>query len=215
MNVSSQVPTDLTSNPNISTDMKLEWFHEELFGSPTAKIAQITLYFINHIISPILFAGIIAYEKYGGDPQKRNIISRLQSIGIANIIITIEIHGMARLWREIFGLIDFDVMIWVECFYCMCGCNAIFFFAEMSVLQTLYIVVWKRVKAINDDFFALFLVITTNVISFWVVLVDHTPHRMIVPNLMMHTANLEEPLDAVRYLIFSLSHVWFNRATYA
>ena len=210
MNVSSQVPTGLTSNPNISMNMKLESLHEELFGSPTAKIAQITLYIINHIISPILFAGIIAYEKYGGDPQKRNIISRLQSIGIANIIINIEIHGMVRLWREIFGLIDFDVMIWVECFFCVSVCNAVFFFSEMSVLQTLYIVVWKRVKAINDEFCAHFIIITTNVLSFWVVLVDHTPHRMIVPNLKMHTSNLEETLEEIRYVHLYVTHLWFN-----
>ena len=205
MNDSLQLTISLTVNLNSSTNAELERFHEELFGSPTAKLAQIILLVINHIIAPILLAGIIAYEKYGGDPQKRNTINRLQSNGIANIITLIEIQGMVRIGREIFGLIDFDVMIWVECFYCMCGCNAIFFFAEMSVLQTLYIVVWKRVKAINDEFCALFLTITTNVISFWVVLVDHTPHRMIIPNLMIHTANLEEPLEEIRYLIFYLS----------
>ena len=202
MNFSSESPIGLTTSINNSTNAKLERFHEELFGYPTARFSQILLLIVNHIIGPILLSGIIAYEKYGGDPQKRNIINRLQSMSIASLIITTEIFGIVKILREIFGLIDFNAMIWIECLFCMFFCNALLFFAEMSVLHLLYIVVWKRVKAINDELWACFLAITTNLVSIWVVLVDHISRKMFVGVLMVHTSNSNESFDEIRYELF-------------
>ena len=202
MNFSSESPIGLTMSINNSTNAKLERLYEELFGYPTARFAQILLIIVNHIIGPILLSGIIAYEKYGGDPQKRNIINRLQSMSIASLIITTEIFGIVKILREIFGLIDFNAMIWIECLFCMFFCNALLFFAEMSVLHLLYIVVWKRVNAINDEFWACFLATSTHLVSFWVVLVDHISRKMFVGVLMVHTSNSNESFDEIRYEIF-------------
>ena len=199
MNFSSESPIGLTMSINNSTNAKLERLYEELFGYPTARFAQILLIIVNHIIGPILLSGIIAYEKYGGDPQKRNIINRLQSMGIASLIIRTEIHGIVIILRETFGLIDLSIIIWIECLFCMFVCNAILFFAEMSVIHLLYIVVWKRVKSIDDEFWACFLISTTSMVSFWVALVDHIPQRMLVFNFLIHTADSKESFEQIRY----------------
>ena len=199
MNISLEEASGLTKSLNISFNTELERFHEELYGGPTASLSYMLLLVANHIIGPILLGGIIAYQRYGGDPQKRNIINRLQSFGLTNLIMCTTIQGIERMAREIFGLIDFDVMIWVECLLCIFLCNAILFFSEMSVLQFLYIVVWKRVKALNDEFWACFVIGTTNAVSIWVVLVDHTPHRMILMNFMLHTANSNQSFEELRY----------------
>ena len=202
MNISSNAPSHLSRSLNFSTNAKLEIYHEELFGGPVSSIVYIVLMVVNHIIGPFLLAGIIAYERYGGDPQKRNIINRLQSFGLANLIMTTTIHGIVRILREIFGLIGLDVMICIECLFCLFACNALLFFAEMSVLQLLYIVVWKRLKAINDEFWACFLATSTHLVSFWVVLVDHISRKMFVGVLMVHTSNSNESFDEIRYEIF-------------
>ena len=202
MNISSNAPSHLSRSLNFSTNAKLEIYHEELFGGPVSSIVYIVLMVVNHIIGPFLLAGIIAYERYGGDPQKRNIINRLQSFGLANLIMTTTIHGIVRIIREIFGLIGLDVMICIECLFCLFACNALLFFAEMSVLQLLYIVVWKRLKAINDEFWACFLATTTHLVSFWVVLVDHISRKMFVGVLMVHTSNSNESFDEIRYVLF-------------
>ena len=199
MNISSNAPSHLSRSLNFSTNAKLEIYHEELFGGPASSIVYIVLMVVNHIIGPFLLAGIIAYERYGGDPQKRNIINRLQSFGLANLIMTTTIHGIVRIIREIFGLIGLDVMICIECLFCLFACNALLFFAEMSVLQLLYIVVWKRFKPLNDEFLAWFLMNTTSIVSFWVVLVDHIPQRMIITILMVHTADLQKTFEEIRY----------------
>ena len=199
MNLSIEIAIALTRSMNLSTNTKLEIYYEELFGNPTAKFAQIVFLTLTYLIGPILLSGIIAYEKYGGDPQKRNIINRLQTLGVASIIMGSVIHGIVIILRELFGLIDFDVMIWIECLFCMFCCNALLFFAEMSVFHLLYIVVWKRVKVINDEFWACFLSTSTSLISFWVVLVDHIPQRMFIPILMVLTANSKESFEEIRY----------------
>ena len=198
MNLSLEAQIGLTTSINISTNAELERFYEELFSDPTSKLSQIILLIVTHIIGPIFLSGIIAYEKYGGDPQKRNIINRLQSMGIASLIIATEIHGIVIILRETFGLIDLSIMIWIECLFCMFICNAILCFAEMSVLHLLYTVVWKRVKDINDEFWACFLISTTTVVSSWVALVDHIPKRMLFFHLMIHTANSKESFEEIR-----------------
>ena len=202
MNLSIEIAIALTTSMNLSTNTKLEIYYDKLFGNPTAKFAQIVFLTLTYLIGPILLSGIIAYEKYGGDPQKRNIINRLQSLGAASIIMGSIIHGTVFILRELFGLIDFDVMIWIECLFCMFCCNALLFFAEMSVFHLLYIVVWKRVKVINDEFWACFWSTSTSLISFWVVLVDHIPHRMFIPSLMLLTANAKESFEEIRYWYF-------------
>ena len=199
MNLSLEAPIGLTTSINISTNAELERFYEELFSDPTSKLSQIILLIVTHIIGPIFLLGIIAYEKYGGDPQKRNIINRLQSMGIASLIIATEIHGIVIILRETFGLIDLSIIIWIECLFCMFICNALIFFAEMSVIHLLYIVVWKRVKSIDDEFWACFLISTTTVVSFWVTIVDHIPQRMLVFNFSIHTADSKESFEQIRY----------------
>ena len=131
--------------------------------------------------------------------KKRNVINRLQSLGLVNLIMSSTILGFVRVVREIVGLIDFNFMFWTECLFCMCVCNTILFFTEMSVFQFLYIVVWKRVKGLNDEFWAAFLIGTTYAVSFWVVLIDHISQRMITTNLLVHTANLKESIEEIRY----------------
>ena len=199
MNISLDAPKYLTKSLNSSTNAKLETYNEELFGGPAASFVYTVLMVLNHIIGPFLLGGIIAYERYDGDPQKRNIINRIQSFGLANIIMSTTIHGLVRVAIEIFGLIYLDVMIWMECLFCIFACNAVLFFVEMSVLQLLYIVVWKRVKTLKDEFWARFLIGTATTVSSWVVLVDHIPARMIITNLMVHTANLQKSFEEIRY----------------
>ena len=66
----------------VSTNTELERLYDYMYGSMTCKISYILLLLLTYILGPLLLLGVIAYEKRGGDPQKRNIINRLQSIGI-------------------------------------------------------------------------------------------------------------------------------------
>ena len=183
---------------NVSTNMQLERLHDSLYGSVPCKIMYILLLVLTHILGPIALVGIIAYEKRSGDPQKRNIINRLQTFGITNQIIFSTILGLVRVWRESFGLIDLNIMIWIECFSYIAALNFLLLFNEMTVIQVMYIVVWKRVKEINDEFWAFFLSLTTTCFSCWITTVEHISNRIYIFPLKLHTANLSEPFDEFR-----------------
>ena len=183
---------------NVSTNMQLEWLHDSLYGSVPCKIIYIFLLVLTHILGPLALVGIIAYEKRSGDPQKRNIINRLQTFGITNQIIFSTILGLVRVWRELFGLIDLHSMIWIECFSYIAALNFLLFFNEMTVIQVMYIVIWKRVKEINDEFWAVFLGITTTCFSCWITTAEHISNKLYLFPLKLHTANLSEPFDEFR-----------------
>ena len=192
MNISLEENFGQLTILSVSSNTRLERRHEYLYGSPSAKIAQAVYMFINQVVGTILLVGIIAYEKRGGDPQKRNIINRLQSILFENMIFVKLVVGFQKLSREIFGLIDFSVMIWFECLLSIGVYNTVLFFIEIVVIQFMYIVVWKRMKQINDEFWSFYLNITTSCLSFWLVLFDHLPPRLYSYMAKMNTANLEE-----------------------
>ena len=191
MNISLEANLGQLTILSISANTKLERRHEYLYGSPSAKIARFFLMFINQVVGTFLLASIIAYEKRGGDPQKRNIINRLQSILFENMIFVKSVVGLVTLSREIFGLIDFSVMFWFECFLSIGIYNIMLFFIEIAVIQFMYIVVWKRMKQINDEFWSFYLNVTTSSLSFWLVLFDHSPPRLYSYIAKMNTKNLE------------------------
>ena len=183
---------------SVSTNTELERLFAYMYGSMICKTSYILLLLLTHILGPLFLLGIIAFEKRGGDPQKRNIINRLQSIGISShIIFTITI-GLIRSWRGIFGLIDFDVMIWIECLAYTALSNCILIFDEMAIIQFMYIIVWKRVKGIDDEFWALFLSLATASVSFWMSIVEHLPDKLYIIPMKLNTANLNETLDDIR-----------------
>ena len=147
---------------NNSTEFELDNIHDYLYGSIWTKIFLYWLaVFITHVIGPILLSGMIIFETCGGDPQKRNVINRLLSLCWANQIMFCLLLGGCRVWRGIFGLIDINVMKWIEGFAQIFGVSIILFYDEMTILRFLYIVVWKRVIRFDDQFWTLFLSMTT------------------------------------------------------
>ena len=182
----------------VSTNTKLERLHDEMYGTFGSKIGYYILLIISHILAPVLLAGMIAFEKRGGDPQKRNIINRLQSIGIINQILFTLIVGLVRFWREVFGLIDLDVMIWIDGFACIFLHNLIITFDEMTIIQFFYIVVWKRVKRIDDEFWASCISVMTTGVSIWLSFAVHLDDSLQLHRLKIHTSNLKQEFEDLR-----------------
>lgn len=198
MNISLEETNDSLPLLNVSTDFKLNSLHTYLYGTVPAKIVYFFMLFITHIIGPILVSGIIIFEKYGGDSQKRNVINRLHSMALMNQILLSILLGVCRVWREIFGLIDFNIMLWIESFaYIFCA-NYILFMNEMTILQYLYIIVWKRIRVLDDGFFAFFLSTLTLCWTCCFAIIDHIPTRLCVHVFKMNTANLPEPFENIR-----------------
>ena len=117
------------------------------------------------IVGPALYIAIVLYENFGADSQKRTIINRLCSFLFCNIAINSCIWGVTRILRDIFGLLPNYVFMWARFFFLSMGGSAALFATEITMFRFLYIVIWKRMKPINDEFWTRVLALSNYVIS--------------------------------------------------
>ena len=185
MNFTSTKNETLVFNvPKNSTDFFLNKLNDDLYGSTEAKIGFGFMIGSNHAIGPILMLGIVLFEINGGDSQKRNIINRLQSIALINLITFTCILGGCKIWRQAVGLIPFNTMEILERVGYVTCTNIILLMDEMTILKYLHIIVWKRVKGLNDEFMAFFCALTTLLWSLTITFIDH--HPLAMQNGTMH-----------------------------
>ena len=161
-----------------STDFFLNKLNDDLYGSTAAKIGFGFMLGIIHVIGPILMLGIVLFEMNGGDPQKTNLINMLQSLALINLIIFTCLLGGCKIWRQAVGLIQFDTMKILESVGYVILSNIILLMDQMTILKYFHIVVWKRVKGLNDEFLAYFCRFTTLLWSLTITLIDHLPFAM-------------------------------------
>ena len=181
---STENETSVFDVPKNSTDFFLNKLNNDLYGSTVAKIGFGFMVGINHVIGPILMLGIVLFEMNGGDPQKRNLINMLQSIALINLILFTCLLGGCKIWRQAVGLIQFDTMKILERVGYVMLANIILLTDQMTILKYLHIIVWKRVKGLNDGFLAYFCGFTTLLWSLTITLIDHLPYAM--QNRTMH-----------------------------
>ena len=135
--------------------------YEYMYGNSTLYV---TYYFglaIVVILGPLLSLTIVFYERFGADRQKRTIINRLLSLIFINIAIQSCIWSVFRLVRGTVGLLEDDSILLIILFSQVLTTSSLFFSTEVTVLRFLYIVVWRRMKTINDDFWNVVLMIST------------------------------------------------------
>jgi len=176
-----------TLHLNSTVYLPLDSFHIYLNEHLEAKISYCILLFFTHIVGPILMSGIISFERKEGDPQKRNVINRLFSMALINAMMFCILVGVCRAWDMMIGLISSNAMFWIECFgYIICN-NVMLFMNEMTILRYLHIIVWKRVKDIDDGLWALILSNATFGVSIWQSIFEHSPAevRMLIFKLSM------------------------------
>ena len=191
--------------PNATTNIELHNYHDDLFQSIPAKISYYVFVFITHVIGPTLMAGIISFEKWGGDSQKRNVINRLFSYALANLLVFTCLIGICRMWRDSVGVIDSKIMIWIECFGYISVTNFLLFTNQMAVLKYLYIVVWKRVKELDDGFWGFYLSTVTVCWSSFQCVIEHTPFEVRMRPFKLNVGNSTGSIVNERYINSLLS----------
>ena len=179
---------------NATTYLQYFHFHDQLYDNIPAKIIYVFVLFTIHIVGPILLSGIIIFERNGGDPQKRNVINRLFSKTLTNLIIFNIVVGGSKICREVFGLLNFNIMILIEYIGYISVSNTILYSNEMTIIKYLHIIVWKRVKGINDEFWAFFLSVVTLSWSTWQCIQEHIPNQMKMHLFKISSANFPGPI---------------------
>ncbi len=189
-------------NLNI-TDIDLTWSDPANVFSDYMwmKVIQVCVSVLVLILGTALILGMISFEKYGEDPQKRGLLNQLLSQLFA---IAIPVHWiliLIRLWRLLIGPFNtFLFVVWISTLsvslYSSVQC-----IVEYSVIKFMSVVVQKRVLPVVDDFFGLFFWGLNSLMSFWLLLISSFTKRFMV--IMLETMGLPDFIeDSSHYLKF-------------
>ena len=128
-----------------------------------SKIFGLIMYLIGCLGIFSIF-GIIHYEKYGQDPQKRSFSDQIFTFNCKMFMIISPIcYGIAQI-RWLFGPLGYTMAVFR--LYLMSSLLCIpLGFTESVLFQCLMIFSWRKCAMINDEFFTVFFNFTNLVVA--------------------------------------------------
>ena len=133
-------------------DSNLIVVYEHLYGDYFVRIFYYIVLILILFVGPSLCITVVLYEKFGADRQKRTILNQLSSHIFLNIAINSFTWSILRILRDSLGLLNTHFITPVALFSAGIWISSTLFITELTVSRFLYIVIWKRLKEINDDF---------------------------------------------------------------
>ena len=165
--------TVLTANGSIygESDSDLNDIYEHLYGNMASYIVYYVVLVLSLTVVPLLCSTIVLYEHFGADSQKRTIINRISSLIFTNIAINSFIWAILRIMRDVYGLLPVTLVAWIFVFTKSIQTSTLLFASELTIFRFLYIVIWKRMKSINDEFWMRVLARSTYLMALYIRLV--------------------------------------------
>ena len=144
-----------------------EVLYEYLYGDPFSRIVYYFWIALVLLLGPLACTTIVLYERFGADSQKRTIINRLSSLLFTNIAILSIIWSIMRILRDSLGLLPTQLITPVLFVAASIRLSTVLFISEHVFLRFMYIVVWKRMRTLNDEFWSIVLAISTYLVSIY------------------------------------------------
>ena len=166
-----------TSTLNVSNyivNISSTEIYDHLYGNTFSYVIYCIVLGLILFVGPLLCLSIVLYERFGGDRQKRTIMNRLTSIIFTNIAFQSVIWSILRIVRDVFGLLPPHIFRIVTFVPQICVMSTLLFVTELTVFRFLYVVVWRRMKTIEDDFFEVVLTLSTLLIAAFFILSKYT-----------------------------------------
>ena len=165
--------TNVTVNSDIHSEIDdiNNYIYEYVYGHVVLKICYFVVRVVILTVGPFLSSTIVYYEHYGADSQKRTILNRLCSVIYINIALHSVIYSILRILRDIFGLLPSGLVTPVILFLQELRFSGVLFATELACFRFLYIVIWKRMKVINDEFWMRVLSMSTHLICTYMCLI--------------------------------------------
>ena len=174
--------------------------YDYLYGDATGKTTLYINILLSSVLGPTLMFGIVIFEMFGGDSQKRTIMNRLLSAIFINGAILSMILGICRISRDVVGPFDYNTAMFFRISAFFFKHAAYFFYNSLTICRFLFIVVWKRMKGIQDKFWAYFLFLFAYVFSFWyitqLILSGFHPNDDLLINLTQEVIRLKNQTNS-------------------
>ena len=130
------------SNVTGMFDTRNEALYDYLYNDTGGKIILYFNIVLTSFIGPGLMVGIVAFEMFGGDSQKRTIMNRLLSAMLINAAILSIFYGICRITRDAVGPLDYTTAMFFRISGSFFRLAAYFFYNALTVFRFLFIVVW-------------------------------------------------------------------------
>lgn len=148
-----------------NTTLSSTIIYEYLYGEIVSRIIHLTVIVFIIGIGPLLCTVIVLYEYIGADRRKVTIINRLRPPIYINIALQSLIWGIVRIFRDILGLLPYALVTPLLALSQILLLSALLLATELTVFRFVFIVVWKRVKPFDDEFWSLALMIVTHLVA--------------------------------------------------
>ena len=165
-----------TTNPEQSIkqiEMIAEEVYNYLYGDLIYRVFYFFVIGVVLIFGPILCTTMVLFEQFGADSQKRNILNRLCSYVFVNASILSFLWSLLRILRDSFGLLNWNLFYPISIIFGWLNLSCIMFITEITVFRFFYIVVWKRMKVIDDEFWTSVASKSTYLAIFYIILLYH------------------------------------------
>ena len=115
--------------------------YDYLYGDVTGKTTLYINILLSSLLGPTLMFGIVIFEMFGGDSQKRTIMNRLLSAIFINCAILSIILGICRIARDVVGPFDYNTALFFRISASFFKLAAYFFYNSLTICRFLFIVV--------------------------------------------------------------------------
>ena len=187
-------------------ETKTEILYHYLYGDIPGKIVLYSNLLLSSVIGPILILGIVIFEMFGGDSQKRTILNRLLSALLINIGVSSVINGIIRSTRDAFGLLDFKLALFFRISVLFFMSTAYIFYSMLTIFRYLYIVVWKRMRGVQDKFCFQVMCFSAYTLSFWFAAVFYITGFQPNDGLFIYLANDAQDNNTQSHKNVTLKH---------
>ena len=142
--------------------------YDYLYGNFSGKVILYSNVAASSLFGPMLMIGIVLFEKLGGDSHKRTIVNRLLSALLINIVLWSVLMGVIKTVRDVAGLLEMNVSLFLR-ISAQFFLNAIYiFYNALTIVRYLFIVVWKRMRGVQDKFWSWLFYLSAYSLSFWI-----------------------------------------------
>lgn len=148
-------------------------FHFAFTSDPRSRYLLLTVFILQQVLGNTLLLGLLWYERNGQD-LRRTLYNQMFSMSFTCVFltnVTTQVVGFIIIYYSP-GFPEWFCWIkdLVTKFTLIYGS---LFTAQLSILKYCYVILWKRVIAIDDDFVATYLVVLNVTLSFYGALFDH------------------------------------------
>ena len=151
---------------NLTVLVKCDYEHFcGFFSAFYTKITFISFCNVLNIINILIFYGIVWYERFGTDNRRTSLKNKIISLLCSNAIFSMSVNFFVDFSTYFLGPLNQHLCFFFQLFRNIIALNTLLFLNALIVTKYVLIFCLKNPAAVRDDFWHLFIGLTTVILS--------------------------------------------------